>query len=108
MTTNMSEQRGRPRAAWKGIDDSPRGRRLCPECGNKVRFDGKGRLYPHYRGPGGRLRVDNEKRCPGGVIPPKGDVRVIEQPTPDRTGYRTAAPTEGELSIRPLRGGLPG
>jgi hypothetical protein len=80
-------------------------RRECSICGNRVAVRDDGTLSPHYRGKGGRIQFDNERRCPGGFDPADdGTIRRVDPPA-----KRVAAPltTEGELSVRTVSGGLP-
>lgn len=74
-------------------------------CGNKVATRDDGTLGPHYRGEGGRIQRNNEKRCPGGFDPADdGTILPVASPV---TKHSTPPPSEGELSVRTVSGGLP-
>lgn len=74
-------------------------------CGNRVAPRDDGILRPHYRGEGGRIRWNNEGRCPGGFDP--ADDGTIRQVADRPTRHGTLPPSEGELSVRTISAGLP-
>jgi hypothetical protein len=80
-------------------------REECTVCGNRVAVRDDGSLRPHYRGEGGRIRWNNERRCPGGFDPV--DDGTIRLAATQRTRYGTPLPSQGELSVRTVSGGLP-
>lgn len=75
----------------------------CVECGNRVTVRDDGTLGPHYRGEGGRIRWNNERRCPGGFNP--ADDGAIRPVVKANRKYVAPPPSEGEHSV--LSGGLP-
>lgn len=77
----------------------------CAECGNRVALRDDGSLGAHYRGVGGRIRWNNERRCPGGFDP--NDDGTIRQVVPTVEKPAAPLPSEGECSVRTVSGGLP-
>ncbi|MDH6245533.1 hypothetical protein M2432_003183 [Mycobacterium sp. OTB74] len=82
-----------------------RQRGVCTVCGNRVTIRDDGTLGPHYRGEGGRIRWNNENRCPGG-FDPADDGTVLPVVSPVK-GHTAPPPSGGELSVRTVSGGLP-
>lgn len=78
-------------------------RKECPQCGNIVTHR-DGVIGPHYRGPGGKIRYNNERRCSGGFDPP--DDGVIVEVTPEPLPPPPVIEDSGK-SVRAMRGGLP-
>jgi hypothetical protein len=77
----------------------------CAECGNRVVVRDDGSFGPHYRGEGGRIRWQNERRCPGGIDPNvEGTIFPV---VPTGKKYAGPPPSEGEYSVRTVSGGLP-
>lgn len=77
----------------------------CVECGNRVTVRDDGTLGPHYRGEGGRIRWNNERRCPGGFNPSGGGA-ILPVGQANKT-FAAPPPSEGEYSVRTVSGGLP-
>lgn len=81
-------------------------REKCTVCGNRVAIRDDGSLRPHYRGEGGRIRWNNELRCPGG-FDPNDNWTIRMAATEQGARYGNPLPSEGELSVRTVSGGLP-